>query len=265
MHRSRDDARPFEEWAEDQLGAGMRGDGACLQCHPAYADGEQLTRHTHHALKSSGSRCTNCHMSYTTWGLLGAIRSHTVDSPDVATTIATGRPNACNQCHLDRTLSWTARTLHDWYDIPEPDMSEDERTVAASILWALSGDAVQRALMAWSMGWEPARQVSGNHWMVPYLATLLADPYDAVRYNAQRTLRSYPEYRTLTADSLRGATKAQQNRMMQTILADWARRFPSQADRSGPAFLIRADARVDRSAFARLAAQRNDRELVLFE
>ena len=94
---------------DDQLARGMRGNQACLQCHDEMAG--DLTRHTRHATDSPGSNCTNCHMPHTSYGLLKAIRGHTVETPDVATTLATGRPNACNLCHLDKTLDWTAEQL----------------------------------------------------------------------------------------------------------------------------------------------------------
>jgi hypothetical protein len=265
LHQDPADPRPSRAWADDQLGLEMDGDQACLQCHARYEDPEALTAHTHHKAASTGSRCYNCHMSYTTWGLLRAIRSHTVDSPSVATSLTTGRPNACNQCHLDRTLLWTAEKLDEWYGIEPPDLSEDERTVAASILWTLSGDAVQRALMAWSMGWEPARAASGTQWMIPYLCALLVDPYDAVRLRAQRTLELYPEYRDVTTHAVEGATEEEQSAMMNRILVEWYRRFPASAGRSGPPLLIQPDARIDRGRFARLAALRKDQDLILFE
>ena len=47
-------------------------------------------------------------MTATTYGLVKAIRSHLIDSPTVESSLTTGRPNACNLCHLDRTLDWTA-------------------------------------------------------------------------------------------------------------------------------------------------------------
>jgi len=53
---------------DDQLAAGMEQDQACFQCHETYRN--QVTEHTHHAADSSGSRCYNCHMPYTTSGLL---------------------------------------------------------------------------------------------------------------------------------------------------------------------------------------------------
>ncbi len=265
LHRADRDDRSLEEWADDQLRRDMRGNEACTQCHSRYRDPGVLAAHTHHPLDSSGSACQNCHMPYTTWGLLRAIRSHTVESPSVRTSLETGRPNACNQCHLDRTMRWAAETLHDWYGTEIPEMSDDEGTVAASILWALSGDAVQRALMAWSMGWEPAREVSGAQWMVPFLCTLLVDPYDAVRFSAQRSLRGYPEYRGLTADSLRAASKERQSAMMSAVLTDWSNGLPASAGRVGSQLLLLADGRMNLEKLRSLAALRNDRDLVLFE
>ena len=100
MHQAAEDSRPVKEWANDQLTSGMDGDEACLQCHESFAAG--LTSHTHHRADSEGSRCYNCHMPHTTYGLLKAIRSHTIDSPNVAVDLETGRPNACNLCHLDK-------------------------------------------------------------------------------------------------------------------------------------------------------------------
>ncbi|GIT38390.1 MAG: hypothetical protein Ct9H300mP7_3110 [Verrucomicrobiota bacterium] len=34
----------------------------------------------------------------------------------------------------------------------------------------LKGDAGQRAIAAWHMGWEPARKVSGGNWQGPWLS-----------------------------------------------------------------------------------------------
>jgi len=75
MHQAFDDSRPRHEWADDQLKRGMRGNQACIQCHHELADSKTLTDHTHHAADSSGSKCYNCHMSQTTYGLLKANRS----------------------------------------------------------------------------------------------------------------------------------------------------------------------------------------------
>jgi hypothetical protein len=217
MHKDAHDSRPFKVWADDQLGADMRTDRACLQCHEAF--GENISEHTHHAAESHGSRCMNCHMSHTTYGILKAIRSHMIDSPTALASMETGRPNACNQCHLDKTLAWTADHLHTWYGVAKPDMTDDEKSIAASVLWTLRGDAGQRALMAWSMGWEPAREASEAWWMVPYLAELMADPYEAVRFIAFRSLRRYQAYRDLQYDFI--ALQAERDAEAVRVVQKW--------------------------------------------
>src|SRR5205085_306877 len=146
MHQKRGDPRPRAEWAAGQLKPGMDGNRACLQCHDRFKDAGRLTAHTHHPAGSSGSVCYNCHMPNTTYGILKATRSHQVTSPRVADAVRTGRPNACNQCHQDRTLGWTADRLAAWYRQPRPTLSRDEEQVAATVLWALSGDAGQRVI-----------------------------------------------------------------------------------------------------------------------
>ena len=97
------------------------------------------TGHTHHLADSSGSNCYNCHMPHTAYGLLKAIRNHTISSPDLKRELTVDRPNACNQCHLDKTLKWTAEHLRDWYSIDAPELDAEQSEVAASILWLLKG------------------------------------------------------------------------------------------------------------------------------
>ncbi|HEV3021755.1 MAG TPA: multiheme c-type cytochrome, partial [Pirellulales bacterium] len=171
----------------DQLAAGSETNAACYRCHAAYQDG--LESHTHHARSSSGSLCYNCHMPHTTYGLFKAARSHQITSPDVARTVATGRPNACNLCHLEKPLSWTAAQLAAWYGQSPVELGDDERAISAAVLGLLRGDAVQRALAAYAFGWPEARRASGEGWQAPLLATLLDDPYSAVRMVAWRSLR----------------------------------------------------------------------------
>jgi len=55
---------------------------------------------------------------------------------------------------------------------------------------ALSGDAGQRALAAWHIGWQPALETSRTNWVIPVLEELLDDPYAAVRCLAERSLKS---------------------------------------------------------------------------
>jgi hypothetical protein len=262
-HQRPDDPRPRSAWADDMLVAAS-DDSTCLQCHPTYAD--DPSAHTHHAADSAGSRCHNCHMPHTTYGLLKGVRTHRIQSPSAGSSVRTGRPNACNQCHLDRSLGWTADHLQAWYAEAPPTLSADERDLAASVLWTLKGDAAQRALMAWSFGWAPAQQASGTEWMAPYLAELLDDPYEAVRVVAERSLRTLPDHVGPLVDVVgdpqrRTAAKAD-------ALARWrsaAATGPRAAAAPRPAVLLTAPDRLDETAFARLLRLRDNRPIRLQE
>ena len=261
MHKTPEDPRTVAEWADThQVSAGMDGNAACTQCHaPLAAD---LPAHTNHAPESTGSRCYNCHMPYTSYGLLRAIRSHTVTSPSVRESVELGRPNACNLCHLDRTLAWSADHLRNWYAQPAPPLDDNERSVAASILWLLRGDAGQRALAAWSYGWEPAQEVSGTSWMAPYLGELLGDRYDAVRFIAARSLRTIPGFETLQYDF----TGDRQDRIEAAVGALRAWRNGSLARaRRDPELLFGVDGTLDTAAMRRIFDQRDNRPLFLRE
>jgi predicted CXXCH cytochrome family protein len=203
--------------ADDQLALGMESNRACYQCHAGFE--KKLAQHTHHAANSSGSLCYNCHMPHTTYGLLKAIRSHQITSPSVNSSIETGRPNACNLCHLDRTLPWTAKQLNAWYRQPIPVIEPAFTDAPASATWLLRGDAGQRALVAWHMGWDTARQASGTNWLVPYLAETLDDPYSVVRYIGQRSLKRLPGFEHLSYDFI--APNEQRLQSKSRVLQRW--------------------------------------------
>jgi hypothetical protein len=229
MHKAAGDARPMNEWADDQLAPRAIGNGACAACHRMAAG------HSHHRAESAGGECANCHMPHTTYGLLKTIRSHQISSPSVQATVETGRPNACNLCHLDKTLGWTADHLQRWYGISRPALGDDEESVAASVLWLLKGDAGQRAIVAQAMGWTPAQQASGSAWLTPYLALTQKDQYDAVRLIASRSLKTLPAFRR------------------------------DQLPRGNAQLLIDADGTFDTARVNRIVRERNNRRLVYRE
>ena len=229
MHRAADDRRPLREWADDQLSPRAIAGEACAGCHA------QTPAHSHHRAGSSGSACENCHMPHTTYGLLKTIRSHQISSPSVQATLATGRPNACNLCHLDQTLGWTADRLHEWYGAPRPPLGDDEETVAAAVLWLLKGDAGQRAIAAQAMGWREAQTASGAAWLAPYLALTQKDQYDAVRLIASRSARTLPPFSR------------------------------DQLPRGSARLLITADGTFDTARVNRLVRERDNRRLVYRE
>jgi len=264
LHQPAGDSRAPSEWADDQLRLDALGDKACTQCHSD--DRYAAQSHTHHAAGSSGSRCYNCHMPHTTYGLLKAIRSHTIDSPDAGVSVRTGRPNACNLCHLDRTLDWTAQQLQQWYGVERPQLSEDQRAVSAAALGALQGDAGQRVLIAWHMGWEPAKDASGQEWLAPYLAALLDDPYPAVRFNAARSLHQLPGFADFDYDFV--GTAGHRAAAAGRALEIWKNNQPQN---TGPRHrvpehvLLSPDGSLQQAAFDRLRRQRDDKPVRLAE
>lgn len=92
------------------------GNTLCAQCHlPAKYDS---TEHHLHNNESSGSQCVNCHMPSKTYMVVDPRRDHSfrVPRPDLSEKI--GTPNACNQCHKERTLQWAATVLEQKFGNP---------------------------------------------------------------------------------------------------------------------------------------------------
>ncbi len=244
-----------------QLARDRDGNAACTQCHRAI--GDKLEAHTHHAAGSTGSTCYNCHMPHTTYGLLRAMRSHQVSVPRVQSTLDTGRPNACNLCHLDRTLAWTAAALSRWSGTPEPRLSAEQRTVAAALLDGARGEAGVRALTAWSLGWPAAQAASGRDWMAPLLIELLGDEYSAVRYVAYRSLRTLPGFADFQYDYV--APEEARFARQREARERWSRMRPSEQSRRAE-LLFDSDGRFAGGELERLEAERReDDEMFLAE
>lgn len=241
---------------EDRLKEGMRGDAACTQCHAEVAsDG---AAHTHHSADSEGSRCMNCHMPHTSYGLLKASRSHTVTSPSVAAQLSTGRPNACNLCHLDRTLGWAATWLERWYGSPVPSLGPEHTRAAAAPAWLLRGDAGLRALAAWHFSWGPALTASGMGWQSPLLAPALDDPYDAVRYIAARSARRHGAPDMGAYDFLDPPQRRQ-------AVARRLMRERVRTDGGLPEGLFGADGTLDLAVIEQFTTERDERPVYLVE
>lgn len=250
---------------DDMLARHRADHRACTQCHDRFRDEAALTAHTRHRPGSSGSECYNCHMPHTTYGVLKAIRSHQVSTPRVADQQITGRPNACNLCHLDKPLAWTVHHLTQWYGQPAPELSPDETNVADAVRLALAGDAGQRALVAWHLGWEPAVRVSGQAWIPAILGHLLDDPYAAVRAVAERSLRGVSNL--VPADYDFTVSPGSRPPVWDAILESWSKQAPPKPPVAWhAATLVDLDNRdTTREALRRLARQRNDTPLRLRE
>ncbi len=261
MHPGTDDPRSRKEWANDQLRHDAVGNGACVSCHPAI--GADVAAHTHHPAESAGSVCYNCHMPHTTLGLMGAIRVHQVISPSAASVIETGRPGGCTLCHMDQPLGWTAEHLEAWYGQPQPELDESQRTISAAVDMVLTGDAGQRAIVAWSMGWSPAQEASGTDWMPPYLGQLLVDPYPVVRYIAHKSLSSIPGYDAIEYDFVAEEGPREASRIR--VREQWSARLLDRGSAPAAAVLLDSEGALSEEVFARLLADRDDTPVVVVE
>lgn len=246
----------------DQLKPDMDGPAACVKCHAGPKYTSELARHTFHAPGSTGSNCLNCHMPHTSYALFKAIRSHQISSPKVAPSARFGTPNACNLCHLDRTLAWTQQHLVERYQHAPVALTVEQEEISAAVLWWTKGHAAQRVIGAWHLGWGPAQAVSGAGWLAPHAAQLLQDPYGVVRYVAGKSLGTLPGFSRFEFDFL----AAEPDLASQATLA--ARQWlndPVVRPANNPALLIAPDGSLQAERMAALLRTRDHRSVTVKE
>ena len=99
----------------DPHGAKSRaaGDGVCLQCHSS--DKYSAAAHHRHEAASPPLSCASCHMPVRTYMVVDRRHDHSfrVPRPDVSARL--GTPNACNDCHTDKTAEWAATAVERWH------------------------------------------------------------------------------------------------------------------------------------------------------
>ena len=245
----------------DQLNDIGHSRQACVQCHnePAYTT--DIRSHTHHAPDSSGSECMNCHMPHTSYALFSAIRNHTIKSPDISASAKLGVPNACNLCHLDKTLEWTSRAMTRNWGTPPVDLTAEQKEVSAALLWILKGHAAQRVIAAWHVGWEPARQASGSDWLAPFQARLLADPYGVVRYVAADNLRTLGGFESFQFDFI--APEEELRAAAEKAVRHWNEQAAST--RTGDEILVNPDGSIMEQRVQELLGERDNRPVNIKE
>ena len=89
------------------------GNKLCAQCH--MAEKFDTADHTHHQTGSPGAQCIDCHMPTKTYMVVDRRRDHSFRVPRPDMTVSIGTPNACTQCHTDRSADWAARAIAAWY------------------------------------------------------------------------------------------------------------------------------------------------------
>ena len=216
----------------------MRADGnaLCVACHNEAPDKARFPglqaknydspQHHFHTAGKPGSECVSCHMPSRNYMVVHARRDHAIRIPRPDLTQRIGTPNACQDCHADRSATWAAaaivrqhgsRTAPEHYgevfaaaragqpgsDARLSALIDDRRQpaiVRASAieqLAALGGvpdpasltDADPAVRTAAAAAWSARPPVE----RITRLPTLLADPIRAVRITAARGLADLPE------------------------------------------------------------------------
>ncbi len=88
----------------------------CTRCHRS--DRFDSPSHYFHQSDSAGARCVECHMPAKTYMVVDPRRDHSLRIPRPDLSVTLGTPNACTQCHKNRTPQWAAGELKKRYGDP---------------------------------------------------------------------------------------------------------------------------------------------------
>ena len=181
------------ETPDMQLREGPR-DAACRRCH-SIDEGTALSgangpggHGAHLRVELSGAPdCLDCHMPRVTYGLLEGMITHHIGIPEPQRWVGRDdQPDACTQCHVDRTRAWAASAM--------PALARGELQarpmpgVPRVYADLLGGDPLQRNLAAHVMA-RP-ESVGASSYRLAALIDALDDSYPSVRWFAWRGARA---------------------------------------------------------------------------
>ena len=174
----------------------LEGNALCMQCHePNY---NSSAHHFHHE-NTESAQCINCHMTGAVFMGNDFRRDHSfrIPRPDQSATYNT--PNACTGCHKDKTDTWAAESITNWYGKERadhfsdhllkasfPPYDEKTRREVLQFIKNLNYPAIARAT---ALEYYP---LLGDNDDFDMLITALKDSSALVRYNALAKLQLYP-------------------------------------------------------------------------
>ena len=175
----------------------LPGDNTCLQCHSA--DKYAIVAHTHHASVNPSIPCASCHMPSRTYMVIDRRHDHSFRVPRPDLTVKLGTPNACNDCHTDKTPDWGAEAIQNWFGPARIGFKKyaeafhadwTDQPDAESLLAAAVKDNNTPAFVRASVLTELASYVSPSN--VDLAKSGLADPDPMVRIGALDMLQNVP-------------------------------------------------------------------------
>lgn len=97
------------------------GNALCTACHNAspnrgrfpglQAKDYDSTNHHFHGASAPGSQCVDCHMPSRNYMVVHARRDHAIRVPRPDLSQASGAPDACTGCHVDRRPEWATTAI----------------------------------------------------------------------------------------------------------------------------------------------------------
>jgi predicted CXXCH cytochrome family protein len=91
----------------------VSGDGVCMQCHSS--DKYATAAHNHHEAVNPPVGCPQCHMPTRTYMVVDPRHDHSLRVPRPDLSVQLGTPNACNNCHTDKSAQWAAAAVENWF------------------------------------------------------------------------------------------------------------------------------------------------------
>lgn len=85
----------------------------CFRCH--LQQKFDIKEHHFHKPNDRGGSCMDCHMPETTYMVVDPRRDHSIRIPRPNLSKKIGSPNACNQCHQDKSIQWSVDYMIKWY------------------------------------------------------------------------------------------------------------------------------------------------------
>lgn len=257
------------------LPAANRGDAPCLRCHQDLRT--RIAEHSGHAAESAGARCIGCHMPRAVYGVMTIHRTHDISIPDVAASLAAGKPDACLNCHANEPPAFALRKDHK-SALGVTRQEGGDLALADGLVALLAGDPVRQAVAAFELG--RVDQVPGRDELlvrVPWLIAALRDDRPAIRRFAWKSLGSIDQALTDTpralglAHALAGFdfTGPADGREVQVQLLESSFAAVSKHDWPvpGAATALDADYRLDAAVLARLSelGARSDKQIDIGE
>ncbi len=185
----------------------LEGNALCLQCHKA-ADYDIYNHHFHQVAGGdgesvvsaygdtyevgSGAQCINCHMPAQYYMGVDLRNDHSfrIPRPDLSDKL--GSPNACTQCHGDKSNAWAAEHVEKWHgknrrtQFGEVFHAVEEGCSSDSALWSIIDDEVYpESVRAAAIGYLDAEKPENRQRLRSYLHSLIPE----LRIAA---LRAYP-------------------------------------------------------------------------